>query len=77
MSATLLETRPAPAIVLLQMNRPDARNALDAQLREELAMRVAAVDHDAGARVLVIAGSRTVFAAGPTSRPFATRIRRS
>ena len=39
MSQIVLE-KPAPGVALLRLNRPEALNALDMAIREELALRV-------------------------------------
>jgi enoyl-CoA hydratase/carnithine racemase len=49
---------------LLQLNRPEARNALSPELMEELASQVERFDGDPEVRCIVIAGSDEVFAAG-------------
>lgn len=67
MSTTQLET-PAPHVALLRLNRPEARNALNDALREELAARFRALTDDADVRCVVITGSREAFAAGADLR---------
>jgi len=49
---------------LARLNRPDARNALSAELMEELAATVEGWDADPEVRCIVIAGSDEYFAAG-------------
>jgi enoyl-CoA hydratase/carnithine racemase len=49
---------------LARLNRPDARNALSAELMETLCELVEAWDADPDVRVIVIAGSDEYFAAG-------------
>ena len=51
------------AVALLQLNRPEARNALSPELMEELGAALERLDHDADARAIVLAGSDEVFAA--------------
>ena len=51
-------------VALCRLNRPDARNALSPELMEELATEVERFDADPQIRVVVIAGSDEVFAAG-------------
>ncbi len=51
-------------IALLRINRPEARNALNMAVREQIAAHVAAMTHDAELHCLVIAGTPKVFAAG-------------
>ena len=62
MAAVLTERRDAVGIATL--NRPEARNALSAEVMEELAARVEEWDADPDVRCIVIAGSDEVFAAG-------------
>lgn len=50
--------------VILQLNRPDALNALSRELRSELIAAVEAADADPEIRAIVICGSEEVFAAG-------------
>ena len=52
------------AVGIARLNRPEARNALSAELMEELAGIVEAWDEDPDIRCIVIAGSDEVFAAG-------------
>jgi enoyl-CoA hydratase/carnithine racemase len=49
---------------LCRLNRPDARNALSPELREELSAAVMKLDADPEVRCIVIAGSDEAFAAG-------------
>ena len=58
---------------LLRLNRPDARNALSAELREQLLGELRRLDADPEVRCLVIAGSDEVFAAGADIRAMAER----
>jgi enoyl-CoA hydratase/carnithine racemase len=51
-------------IVQLQLNRPEARNALSAELRVELIAAIQEAEVDPEIRVIIIAGSAEVFAAG-------------
>lgn len=50
--------------VTLQLNRPEARNALSSELRAELIDAVQAADADPDVRAIVICGGDDVFAAG-------------
>jgi enoyl-CoA hydratase/carnithine racemase len=61
------------AVGIARLNRPDARNALSAELMEELAAIVEAWDEDPGLRCVVIAGSDEVFAAGADIAAMAER----
>ena len=60
----LLVERPAPPIVVLRLNRPEVRNALNIDLRARLADEVTRHAADPAVRCLVITGSDSVFAAG-------------
>jgi enoyl-CoA hydratase/carnithine racemase len=51
-------------VVTIELNRPEARNALSAALRSELAAAIAAAEADPAARVLLIVGQDEQFAAG-------------
>jgi enoyl-CoA hydratase/carnithine racemase len=51
-------------VALLQLNRPEARNALSPQMREEIAASLERLDSDPEVRCVVIAGSDEFFAAG-------------
>ena len=56
--------RPASDIVVLKINRPQVRNALNLEVRTRLADEVARAGADDSVRCIVITGSDTVFAAG-------------
>ncbi|HYH53012.1 MAG TPA: enoyl-CoA hydratase-related protein [Solirubrobacterales bacterium] len=60
-------------VALLQLQRPEARNALSNELLEQLAARLAEVDADPGLRCAVIAGSDKVFASGADVRALAAQ----
>ena len=62
MSVVLTERRDAVGIA--RLNRPDARNALNAELMDELERVVGEWDQDPGVRCIVIAGNDDWFAAG-------------
>jgi enoyl-CoA hydratase/carnithine racemase len=67
-------------VVLLRLNRPEARNALSPELMEELASGLERLDPDPEVRCVVIAGSDKVFAAGAdikamSERTFAEALR--
>ncbi|MBY6049948.1 enoyl-CoA hydratase [Vannielia litorea] len=51
-------------VCTIRLNRPDALNALNAQLIGELADAVAEADADKGVRCLIVTGSEKAFAAG-------------
>ncbi len=56
--------RPSSDIVVLKINRPQVRNALNLDVRTRLADEVARCSADETVRCIVITGSDTVFAAG-------------
>ncbi len=58
---------------LLRLNRPQARNALSAEMREQIAAALAGFDADPAVRCIVVAGSEKVFAAGADIRAMAER----
>ena len=63
MSPVLVE-RPAEGVVLLRLNRPEARNALNNAVRAALAELFRSFGEDSTTRCIVITGSETAFAAG-------------
>jgi enoyl-CoA hydratase/carnithine racemase len=65
------ETRNGVGIA--RLNRPEARNALSAELMDELAGLVEAWDADPEVRCIVIAGSDEFFAAGADIKAMAER----
>jgi enoyl-CoA hydratase/carnithine racemase len=66
MTATdvLLVEHPTDDIVVLRLNRPQVRNALNLEVRVKLADAIVRYGSDAKTRCLIITGSDTVFAAG-------------
>ena len=52
------------AVALIRLNRPEALNALNSQLLEELGRALDAAEADDGVRCLVLTGSDRAFAAG-------------
>ena len=61
---SLLVERPSDAIVVFRLNRPQVRNALNLDIRAQLADEVTRHAADDKIRCLIITGSDTVFAAG-------------
>jgi enoyl-CoA hydratase len=51
-------------VVVITINRPDARNALRNQTLDEIGQVLEQIQHDATVRVVVITGGNTLFAAG-------------
>ena len=60
----LLVEHPSDDIVVLRLNRPQVRNALNLTVRQQLCAEVIRYGADPAIRCLVVAGSDTVFAAG-------------
>lgn len=56
---------------LIRLNRPDALNALNARLMEELAEAMTAADRNDRVRCIVVTGSEKAFAAGADVREMA------
>ena len=52
------------ALATITLNRPDARNAIDLTMRQELVAALDEVEADAAARVLILTGSGGHFCAG-------------
>jgi len=63
-SDTLLIERPSDDIVVLRLNRPQVRNALNLDLRIKLAEEITRFGADSAVRCLIITGSDAAFAAG-------------
>ncbi len=60
-------------VALVRLNRPEARNALSAEMREEIAGSLERLDADPEVRCIVIAGADEYFAAGADIRAMAER----
>ena len=58
---------------LIRLNRPQALNALNSQLNEELGHAVAAFDADAGIGCILLTGSDKAFAAGADIKEMAAK----
>ncbi|MDO8608706.1 MAG: enoyl-CoA hydratase [Phaeospirillum sp.] len=63
MTEVLLET-PMESVALLRINRPEAKNALNAEVRRQLAEHMARLGGDTGIRAIVMTGNEEAFAAG-------------
>jgi enoyl-CoA hydratase/carnithine racemase len=61
------------AVLLIRLNRPQALNALNDQLANELTTALVAAEADAGVRVMVITGSDRAFAAGADIKEMASK----
>lgn len=55
---------PAPHVARLLINRPDKRNAIDFDVRQQLTEALAALLGDATVRAIVFGGAQGVFSAG-------------
>ncbi len=64
MAEPVVTTEVLGAVGLARINRPDARNALSAEVLELIASAVAQWDADDAVRAIVLAGSDDYFAAG-------------
>jgi enoyl-CoA hydratase len=60
----LLIERPSSDIVVLRLNRPQARNALNLEVRVRLAEEITRYGADPDIRCLIVTGSDKAFAAG-------------
>ena len=64
MTDVVLLERPAEGVVLLRINRPEARNALNLEVRKLLARHLAECGEDSTTRAIVLTGNEKSFAAG-------------
>ena len=60
-------------VMLITLNRPEALNALNAQLLGELGCALAAADSDKGVRAIIVTGSEKAFAAGADIKEMADK----
>ena len=72
MTALIREERHGH-VALVQLDRPEARNALSPEMMDELGAALERLDHDDEVRAIVIAGSDEVFAAGADIRALRDR----
>jgi enoyl-CoA hydratase len=70
---TLLVEKRDDAVTLVTLNRPQALNALNSRVLEELIAVLAAYDSDPGQRCLVLTGSEKAFAAGADIKEMADK----
>ncbi|OAN56024.1 enoyl-CoA hydratase [Paramagnetospirillum marisnigri] len=63
MTEVLLE-RPLDGVALLRINRPEAKNALNAEVRRLLAEHMSVLGSDTSVRAVVLTGNSEAFAAG-------------
>jgi len=64
MEHLLVTSQYAPAVALIQINRPKERNALNTLLMQELRDSLHALDRDDDVRAIIITGNEQAFAAG-------------
>jgi enoyl-CoA hydratase len=64
MTDVVLLERPAEGVVLLRINRPEARNALNIEVRKLLAKHLGEIGEDTTTRAVVLTGNEKSFAAG-------------
>ena len=67
----IVETEDGIAVV--RLNRPEALNALNAQLLSEVAQALTALDADEAVRCIILTGSEKAFAAGADIKEMAGR----
>ncbi len=60
----ILLERPADGVALIRINRPEARNALNMEVRHLIAQHLTAASEDAAIRCIVLTGNEKSFAAG-------------
>ena len=60
-------------VALIRLNRPEALNALNAQLLDELSAALADADRNDKVRCIVLTGSEKAFAAGADIKEMATK----
>jgi enoyl-CoA hydratase len=73
MSYQTLIVETNDGVTLIRLNRPEALNALNATLMDELTAAVAAAEADDAVRCLVITGSERAFAAGADIKEMAAK----
>lgn len=64
MTGKLVETAMADGVARLRLNRPDKRNAMNAEVSHGILAAMAAFDADDGVHVIVVEGSDGAFSAG-------------
>ena len=63
-SESLIVERPSDDIVVLRINRPQVRNALNLEVRAGLAEKITQYGAEKAVRCLIVTGSDAAFAAG-------------
>jgi len=72
MTEVLLE-RPEERIAVLRLNRPEARNALNAAVRQQLTDHFAQLGSDEATRCIILTGGEKIFAGGADIRDMVER----
>lgn len=72
MTEVLLE-RPQQNIAVIRLNRPDARNALNAAVRQALAQHFTELGDDENTRCIILTGGEKIFAGGADIRDMVER----
>lgn len=67
----VLVEHPAPCVARLRINRPEARNALNQEVRTQLARHFTDLGQDPAVRCIVLTGGDKYFAAGADIRAMA------
>jgi enoyl-CoA hydratase/carnithine racemase len=62
--SVVLVERPAEAVALIRINRPEARNALNMEVRRLIARHLTEAGEDEAVRCVVLTGNEKSFAAG-------------
>ncbi len=73
MTYATLAVETADAVTLIRLNRPEALNALNGQLMDELTAALDAAEADPGVRCVVLTGSERAFAAGADIKEMAPK----
>jgi enoyl-CoA hydratase/carnithine racemase len=68
-----LQVHHEDGVLLVRLNRPEALNALNSRLLDELSAFLAAADVDAEVRCVVLTGSDKAFAAGADIKEMSTK----
>jgi enoyl-CoA hydratase/carnithine racemase len=70
---TVILERPTPQIAVLQLHRPEARNALNVEVRRLLAEHFRVLGEDDETRCIILTGGEKVFAGGADIRDMVER----
>jgi len=66
----VIASRPSPHVGLVEINRPEARNAINLEVRQKLAAAVAGFSEDTEIRAVVLSGRGGNFTAGADVKAF-------